>query len=419
MSRSTPPWYSYPPNLTQFHIETESFGDDILTPRRRVEVGEVTVDTPTVAIDIKKTREHEAVRDDARGVNELHRSVNGKALTQSLRGDGDAIVTDLQRGYNKTRDDELTVAFVSYQPTTPISEAEAKYLCEEAIGPFSDIMTVPLMPELAQTVDADNGTSDPAFRAYVESVKTFLEVASRSAPDMPVMGVIPILGHDYTRELMDLYGREQIRAFCLDFNRTQITANAKVDIIRPMMSSIARRGIEESVLFYGINLAPGDRDESLGGRPAADFAGVGMGLDIIGGSHVSPRMPPSAFEDAEAESGGDTIIFRLFEKDEWMYHDIPLDELPEAFPEDSSLDAEHVVDRCRRSPKNTLNRLQKIVNAEQKALAAKELHPEIEDGDLIEHLSVKRGVTVSTTTSFQEVRGDFEEELKQSGLDDF
>lgn len=419
MSGSTSPWYSYPPNLTQFHIETESFGDDILTPLRRVEVGEVTVDTPTVAIDIKKTREHESVQENARGVNELHRSVNGQALTQALRGDDDAIVDDLQRGYNKTQEDELTIAFVSYKPTTPLSEAEAKYLCEEVIAPFSDVMTVPLMPELAQTVDSDNGTSDPAFRSYVDSVKTFLEVAGQSVPEMPVMGVIPILGHDYTRELMDLYGREQVRAFCLDFNRTKITANAKVDIIRPMMSSIARRGIEENVLFYGINLAPGDRDESLGGRPAADFAGVGMGLDIIGGSHVSPRLPQPVFEDLEEESGEDTITFRLFDKDDWMYHDIPLDELPEAFPEDSSLDAEHVVERCRRSPKNALNRLQKLVNAEQKALAAEELHPEIENGDLIDHLSGKEGVTVSTSTSFQEVRGDFESELKQAGLDDF
>lgn len=419
MSGGTPPWYLFPPSLTQFHIETESFGDDILTPRRRVGVGEVTVDTPTVAIDIKKTREHESVRDDARGVNELHRSVNGQALTQALRGDGDAVVKDLQRGYNKTRDDELTIAFVSYKPTTPISEAEAKYLCEEAIAPFSDVMTVPLMPELAQTVDTDNGTSDLAFRAYVESVKTFLEVAERSAPDMPIMGVIPILGHDYTRELMDLYGREQVRAFCLDFNRTQITAKAKVDIIRPMMSSIARRGIEENVLFYGINLAPGTRDESLGGRPAADFAGVGMGLDIIGGSHVSPRRPPSVFEDSEAESGEDPITFRLFDKDEWMYHDVPLDELPEVFPDDSSLDAEHVVMRCRQSPNNTRPRLQKIVNAEQKALAANELQPEIEDENLVDHLSGKEGVTVSTNASFQEVRGDFESELEQAGLDDF
>lgn len=404
--------------MSQIKVKTESFGDDILTPLRRVEVGEVTVDTPTVAIDIKKTREHESVQENARGVNELHRSVNGQTLTQALRGGEDAIVKSLQRGYNKTREDELTVAFISYELTTPISESEAEYLCD-VIASFSDVMTVPLMPELARTVDSENGVSDPAFRSYLESVKTFLDVAGRAAPKMPVMGVVPILGHEYTTELMDVYGREQVRAFCLNFDRTRITANAKVDIVRPMMNSIARRGIEESVLFYGINLDPGDRDDSLGGRPAADFAGLGMGLDIIGGSHVSPRMPPSAYEDAEAKSGEDTITFKLFDKDEWIYRDVPLDELSEVFPEDSSLDAEHVVERCRRSPKNALNRLQKVVNAEQKALAAGELHPEIEDGNLVEYLAKKKGVTPSTTASFQRVRGDFDSGLEQSGLDDF
>ena len=131
--------------MNQIHIETESFGDDILTPLRRVEVGDVTVDTPTVAIDIKKTREHESVQENARGVNELHRSVNGQTLTQALRGDEDAIVKSLQRGYNKTREDELTIAFISYELTTPISESEAEYLCD-VIASFSDVMTVPLMP---------------------------------------------------------------------------------------------------------------------------------------------------------------------------------------------------------------------------------------------------------------------------------
>ena len=404
--------------MSQIKVKTESFGDDILAPLRRVEVGEVTVDTPTVAIDIKKTRKHESVQENARGVNELHRSVNGQTLTQALRGGEDAIVKSLQRGYNKTREDELTVAFISYELTTPISESEAEYLCD-VIASFSDVMTVPLMPELARTVDSENGVSDPAFRSYLENVKTFLDVADRAAPKMPVMGVVPILGHQYTTELMDVYGREQVRAFCLNFDRTRITANAKVDIVRPMMNSIARRGIEESVLFYGINLDPSDRDDSLGGRPAADFAGLGMGLDIIGGSHVSPRMPPSAYEDAEAKSGEDTITFKLFDKDEWIYRDVPLDKLSEVFPEDSSLDAEHVVERCRRSPKNALNRLQKVVNAEQKALAAGELHPEIEDGNLVEYLAEKKGVTPSTTASFQRVRGDFDSGLEQSGLDDF
>ena len=60
-----------------------------------------------------------------------------------------------------------------------------------------------------------------------------------------------------------------------------------------------------------------------------------------------------------------------------------------------------------------------IVNAEQKALAAGELHPEIEDGNLVEYLAEKKGVTPSTTASFQRVRGDFDSGLEQSGLDDF
>lgn len=378
----------------------------------------MTVDTPTSAVEIKKTREHEGVHPEARGVNELYRSVDGEDLTKARRGASDAFIKSLQRGYNKTQEDELTIAFISYDEAGTLSQGDADFLAD-VIATFSDTMTIPLMPKLARIVEPEDGLSDPAYRSYRKSVERFLKAAAAAAPEMPIMGVIPMLGHEYVTNLMDLYGENGVRAYCLNFDRKRITASPQVNVLQPMMRNLTTRGVEDNVLFYGINLHPGQQDDDLGFRPAADFVSVGMGLDIVGGSHVSPKLPEEVFEEMEGDSEDEMPTFRLFNREEWVYQDIPLDDLSKFFPEESALDVEQVVKRCQQSPRNAVNRLQKVVNAEQKALAASDLRPRIEKGNLIEHVSMKSGVTPGTAASCQEIKQEFDAGYGQSGLSDF
>lgn len=390
----------------------------MLTPHRRVQVGDAEVETPTSAIEIDKTREHEPVNPVARGVNELYKQVSGEDLTAARRGSSTAIVESLQRGFNKTHEGELNVAFISYDETGNLPLADAAYLVD-VLDTFSDIIPVPLMPKTAGSVDPENGTTDPAYQSYRGSVENMLEAIEERAPDTPVMGVLPMLGWEYIEDLMDLYARHDIRAFCLNFNRRKITASRQVSIIRPLMRSISTRGIEDNVLIYGINPSPGSRDDALGFRPAADFASFGMGIDIIGGTHVPPKMPPHVFEEIGETEEEEETTFRLFDRDVGGYREVPLSDLPSEFPDDSPMEGEDVTERIRNMSKNALNRLQKVVNAEQKALEAKEIRSEMEDESAFDYMGSKPGVTPDTMRSFQEVREGFDDGRDQTGLSEF
>lgn len=398
--------------MTALEITTDSFADDILLPHRTLHIGEKLVRTPTKTIPIRKTREHEQVSETSRGINELYREVDSRLLEQERTGASSAINRHLQRGLNKTNPGEVNVVFFSYTDTMTLPVVDAQYLVDIQLD-TADILTIPLLPKLIGTIDPDNGLSDPAYRSYKKSILRFLEQAKERGTTSSVMGVLPPLGWKYIEDLMEVYATYGIRAYCLDFNRRKITANRQVNMIRPLVQSIAARGIEENVLFYALNLAPDNRDDTLGGRPAVDLASVGMGFDIIGGTHVAPPLPAEVFEKMEDEP----ITFQLFDKEEFLYREIPLDQLPSVFPADSAFDPDHIVRRIQNSPKNAKYRLQSLVNSEQMAFALADLRGV--SGSALSHVSAKQGITDQTVAAYEDVRESFDDEFFQSGLGEF
>lgn len=404
--------------MTDLKITTDSFADDLLLPRRTLRIGEKSIRTPTKTIPVRKTRKHEQVHEASRGINELYREVDSQLLKQARTGASSAINRHLQKGLNKTNSGEVNIVFFSYTDTMTLPVIDAQYLIDTELT-TSDILTVPLMPKLAGAVDPNNGLSDSAYRSYKKSVLRFLEQTKGRASTSPVMGVLPPLGWKYLEDLMEVYAAYDIRAYCLNFNRRKITANRQIGMIRPLVQSIAARGIEENVLFYALNLAPGNRDDALGGRPAEDLASVGMGFDIIGGTHVAPQWPQEVFEKIEAEQGeeDEMITFRLFDKEEYLYREIPLDQLPSAFPTDSAFDPDHIAQRVQNSPGNAKYRLQSLVNSEQIALALADLRDV--SGPALSHVSIKQGITDQTITAYEDVRNSFDEEFLQTGLGEF
>lgn len=331
-------------------------------------------------------------------------------VTRARRGDLGAITSNLKTGYNKTTEDEVVFTFLSWQEGQTFAEAEAQ-LFVDVLDTFSDILTVPLMPELLRTVEG--GLTDTAYQSYRKNVKQFLDTARTRLPEAPLMGTIPPLGWEFTDDLMKLYEKYNVRAFCMNFNRRRITVDTQVEMVKPMMRNIARRDLSDKVLFYGINMHDGQYDEALGFQPAANMASLGMGFDIVGENHVGLDAPPEVFEDDD-----DTVYFTFFDKETFAYQKVLLAELPQHFPKESKLDPDYVVQRSAHS-ESLRRRLQKVLSAEQMALATEELQPEIPAGSAFEHVVTKPGVTASTTEAFQNIREGFNEGQSQTSLGDF
>ncbi|MFD1634646.1 hypothetical protein ACOZ4L_02810 [Haloplanus ruber] len=395
--------------MAKFQVETDYISDQGLTARRRILLNEKVIETPTAATPIGRAAHQDTPAEESRGVNELHRTVSTKSLKKSMRDESSTIADKLRRNYRKTNDDEVTIAFASYQDAHQIGRQEMEHLAD-LYERWTDIMSVPLMPELVGSIDTDEGVSDSAFQSYRATLERAIEIYRERVPEMPVMGVIPPLGWEYVRSILDLYGKHNIRAFCLNLNRRRITAGRQVGMVTPLMRHLARRDIADGVLTYLINPNPYGPALSEEIRSAADVASYGMGIDIIGDCHVSPGGFDS---DDEAPT-----TFRLFNKDTYAYEDVLLTNLKDRLPSDTGLDPDRVFQRCKDSPENGLYQMQKLVNMEQIALAGREVQQKSRS-DVFDHLTGKAGVTADTQEAYETVRSGFDTGSSQTGLSDF
>jgi len=406
--------------VTDLKITTvNDFDRNGIFPLRNIRVEGKKIQTPTAATLPGKLRQHEEFHPDSGGVSELYRTVGGDDLDEAMRDpEGSTINSDLESQYASAPDDSLKVTFTKYTEASTLGVAHAQYL-SDIHAAYSDIITVPLMPKLVRNVE--DGLNDPSYRSFKKSVVAFLNQVEERHPEVPVMGLIPRLGWEFIDDLLEVYEAHDVTTYAFDFDRCKVTTGTQLSMVGPLMQSIANRGIEEHTLFYAINPSPGTRQQAIGARPASDIASLGLGFDIIGGCHVSPRMPEEAFEEMESDQGEDgEPEFRLFDRTDWVYRDIPVDDLPDAFPDETAFDAEGVATRVRRSPTNAKYRLQKLVNGEQKALAAKDLRDALTSEQAYSEVIKKLGVTDQTQSAYEQARDSFDEErFRQSGVGEF
>ncbi|WP_181691358.1 hypothetical protein [Natronomonas sp. LN261] len=401
--------------MTTFEIRTDYVSDDLVAARRTIVGDGVQVQTPTTAMQAAKLRKSDAVDPGVCGVQELYRTFGDDTLTELSRGTDTEFVDQLAKQAVEVPD-VLTVAFLKYTETDTLSPSDAALLVD-ILATTSDVITIPLMPKVARAVGEDERTGssrDPAYRMYRESVERFLEAARERALNRPVMGVLPMVGWEYIRDLLPLYREHGVELFCLNFDRSRITAQSKVAMMRPLARHITRNNLEERVLLYAINLHHANRDATLGLRPGDDFCGFGMGLDVIGGMHESPNIPGDKFDEME-----DSESFKLFDRIQRGYRDVPLDQLAAAIPDDLQLDGEFVQQRVEATGENTRRRYQKIINAEQMELAAKSVRHAMGTGTVQAELTDRVGVTDAAVQAILQVRQSFDDGSNQSNLGEF
>lgn len=405
--------------MTDLKITTvNEFDQNGIFPLRNIRIEGKKVETPTAATIPGKLRENEEFHPDSGNVSELYRTVGGDDLDDAMRDpDGSQINDDLESQYSSAPDDSLKITFIKYTETSTLGVTHARYLVDLHAA-YSDIITVPLMPKLVRNVKGD--LKDPSYRSFKKSVAVFLNQVKERYPEAPIMGLIPRLGWEFINDLLEVYEAQGVTTYAFDFDRCKVTTGTQLSMVEPLMQNIANRGIEDHTLFYAINPSPGTKQQGINARPASDIASLGLGFDIIGGCHVSPRMPEEAFEEMEAGQGEDgEPEFRLFDRSEWVYRDIPLNDLPDVFPKESAFDIEAVTARVRRSPTNGRYRLQKLVNGEQKSLAAKDLRNALASDQAYPQVITKLGVTGQTQSAYERARNNFDEARFQTGVGDF
>jgi len=397
--------------MTELEVTTVSNPDnDTLLRKRQLTIGNTTINTPAVATLPDKARADEEYHPDAHGVSELYARASGAVLGEIVDDPkGEKLHDRLQPTHEEAKAGP-SIALVEYTESTALTQSYARAIIQSA-ALVADVLAVPLLPEITNQVNTEQGTEADSWDRLVNSIKTYLGEADGLNVDKPVMGLLPNLGDPFVSDLMELYSNYGVNGYVVDFDKRSPTAENQVQNINAMMRDVAERGNEDNTVFYAVNPSKGS-SRGRSDTAAADITAVGLGFDLIGRRHRSLNVPKDVLENDGEKT------FQLFVRDQWTYNDIPLSDLPNRFPTRSRFNGEVVAQEIENS-ENQKYRLQAMVNAEQQAIASRELRtaPEGDNSSLL--FQSKSGVTEQAQSRISRIKDEFDYAQAQSSLEDF
>lgn len=402
--------YELPPS--SITMNTLDRGDVGLSFRRRLkhEKEGKELPTPTKTVPAAKLYQDDQLPEEVKGANEFYKQLSLSDLRELSYEEGPIHIEGLEKQLRWSRDGDFDFTFLEYDETIQISRIEA-YKLVQILEQSSDYLTVPLQPRLYREINSDNGLDDFWYTLYKDGIELFLRACHDSDTNKPIMGAIPPLDLQYVEDLINLYEMYDVFAFYIDFDWTLSTRPNQVARSRTLMRRIANQRHHEDILIYAINARRGKLDRELGYYPAADFATLMMGVDIIGGNYSGPNWPPEVFEDMETDDG-----FNLFLRDISGYIRPPINKIDSHAPEETDIDIEDLKEKSMGSDQ-AQRRFEKLINAEQMGLELVEFRSALEEGTTPEFIH-ERHMASEILNAGEAVREAFEQGF-QSTIGDF
>jgi len=142
-------------------------------------------------------------------------------------------------------------------------------------------------------------------------------------------------------KLLDFYIKKHISSFCFDFNG-QTPNHLK---LRPVMRYLNTKRVLSKTLIYGVNARPGRALKNTDVIPSKDFIAYGFGLDILGESHVGPKLPKAFFEKMKKAVGKQQENKkRIFIKSDYGYYKTSVrKEVSDLYPSDTAIKLDDIL----------------------------------------------------------------------------
>lgn len=376
-------------------VKVRHLDDDTLYRATEVQLRGGTLTTPVKALDLSKVTAGIPLGDDIGGVNEIWRTVKVDAIprlmtdTEADRGFLSKVRTAFNKGQARG---DVNVLFLALD-SPRIDHNALEYLADTAYS-YSDMVAVPLIQDIHKNVR--EGLRDPLFRAYVDTVQTFIEVVEQRN-SKPLVGTIPPFPWLLNKEVSDLYVNLGVRAFCVDFGGRTPTAYEARNL-RPFLRRLKEEELEDECILYAINANTGRAVAGFppGVAPAKDVLSYGFGFDVLGQKHIGLKGPQEMFN--RLQSQGPTA--RLFNKDTYAYQRVPLDDVDRIFPADTLVPRD-AIKNLGRSPT-----IQAIVNMEQHGFEALRLRRVIRDAEVLGYLDTKSALQNRDKKQIREARAE-------------
>lgn len=390
-----------------------------LLHHKRVFLETKAQDTPAKAQPIDKINSANQIVPASRGVIEIYKRIDRQQLLEVVRGNYPNFLKQIDEELEKVDDDELVFIFFEYTDSYELYEWEANTIVK-ILDERANFIPTLLQPKILRGILSEDESTADAFRKLWNSSETLLQAAISLSDKSPML-VLPLIDWSYMNRLLDLSMENDVRAFCVDFNYYRSTAPQRVEQMTAIMHWIANQDLQDSVLFYGINLRPDGFSANSNLTPAADFAAIWMGIDIIGENHAHPTLSKEVVEaiEEEQEENGTTELdtFDILDIQTISYNPTLIDDITKDWPRTSYIDPVRV-ENTARSTNGVPTRYEKLLASEQFGLLLEELRSKIDEGDAFSYLRSKEGVTPKVLGAMDKVREGFDEGLQPS-LEDF
>jgi len=211
-------------------------------------------------------------------------SVNDRMFTKAKEQDYSYELNTVRRAAGASP----LLLFQEFFETSYPTDKQLQFLIRTAHS-YSDIVAIPLVSRITDKVKAGAGVDE-----YLKFVVRALQCVD-TYNKKPVMGIVPLkLPFIHMEDLVSLYCKRDVRAFCLDFAAS--TPDTARQSLEQVLFSLAKEEALKESFIHAINVSPGRPRTTKTVSACQSILSYGYGVDSFGDLHRTRMIikgPPS------------------------------------------------------------------------------------------------------------------------------
>ncbi len=300
--------------MPKVQVSHQEIDEDLFIRSEKLRINNKTLRTPIKAVNMPSLRKDVPIKDSVKGVNEIFKTMKIEDIKKYCTGGKDEsnIYKSINTPLNKTdKKKEVNICFLQLPDLRLPENNEIDFITNISYV-YSDITPLPLVQGLFK---GDEGISD--FMLFMEFMQKCIDSINR-LNNKPILGVIPgTMPSSLVGFLVDFYHENDITSFAFDF-QGRIHKNFEVHI-RAMITKILELDISKESFLYSCNTQRGKVTKGSSIIKGNDIAVYNYGFDVMGDSHIKPRMHPDVVKKMKERASNDLNI-RLFNSEDYGHY---------------------------------------------------------------------------------------------------
>lgn len=317
--------------MRKVSVTHQEIDEELFIRSEKLKINNKILRTPIKAVNMPSLRNDVPLNPTVKGVNEIFKTFKHKDIKEFCSGEKDEsrIYKSINTPLNKTdKNNEVNICFIQLEDPQLPKNNEIDFITNISYV-YSDITPLPLVQSLFKS---DDGIKD--LEIFLEFMQKCIDSINR-LNNKPILGVIPgAIPSSFIGFLIDFYYNNDITSFAFDF-QGKIHKNYEVQI-RAMITKILELDISNESFLYSCNTQRGKVSKGSTIIKGNDIAVYNYGFDVMGDSHVKPKIHPDVAKKMNERSGNELNI-RLFNSEDYGHYKFSdLEAINDMYPYDET-----------------------------------------------------------------------------------